>query len=79
MYFDARESNLKQADSASKKALQLDPDLAEAHSARGLAFSLSKQYDAAMNEFEKAILLDPKNYEAPYFYGLALLAQVKWS
>ncbi|MGH9423844.1 MAG: protein kinase domain-containing protein, partial [Thermoanaerobaculia bacterium] len=44
-YFDARESNLKQADSASKKALQLDPDLAEAHSARGLAFSLSKQYE----------------------------------
>jgi len=79
MYFDARESNLKQADSASKKALQLDPDLAEAHSARGLAFSLSKQYDAAVKEFEKAMALDPKLYEAPYFYGRACLAQGKWS
>jgi Flp pilus assembly protein TadD len=76
-YFDARESNLKQADSASKKALQLDPDLAEAHSARGLAFSLSKQYEHARQEFELAMKLDPKLYEAPYFYGRAMLAQGK--
>ncbi len=77
MYFDARESNLKQADSASRKALHLDPDLAEAHSARGLAFSLSKQYDKATEEFETAMKLDPKLYEAPYFYGRACLAQGK--
>ena len=79
MYFDARESNLKQADTASKKALQLDPDLAEAHSARGLAFSLSKRYDLAIEEFETAMALDPKLYEAPYFYGRACLAQGRWS
>ncbi len=78
MYFDARESNLKQADSASRKALQLDPGLAEAHSARGLAYSLSKQYDLAMKEFETAMTLDPKLYEAPYFYGRARLAQGQW-
>jgi serine/threonine protein kinase/Flp pilus assembly protein TadD len=79
MYFDARESNLKQADKASQKALHLDPDLAEAHSARGLAFSLSKQYEEAEKEFETAMRLDPKLYEAPYFYGRACLAQGKWS
>jgi serine/threonine protein kinase/Flp pilus assembly protein TadD len=79
MYFDARESNLKQANTASKKALLLDPDLAEAHSARGLAFSLSKQYEDATREFEKAMSLDSKLYEAPYFYGRAMLAQGKWS
>jgi serine/threonine protein kinase/Flp pilus assembly protein TadD len=78
MYFDARESNLKQADSASRKALQLDPDLAEAHSARGLAYSLSRQYEPAMEEFETAMKLDPKLYEAPYFYGRACLAQGRW-
>ncbi len=77
MYFDARESNLKQADSASQKALLLDPDLAEAHSARGLSFSLSKQYDRAAEEFETAMKLDPKLYEAPYFFGRAYLAQGK--
>jgi len=79
MYFDARESNLRQADKASQKALQLDPDLAEAHAARGLSFSLSKQYEKAASEFEIAMKLDPKLYEAPYFYGRASLAQGKWS
>jgi serine/threonine protein kinase/Flp pilus assembly protein TadD len=77
MYFDARESNLKQADAASQKALQLDPDLAEAHAARGLTFSLKKQFAEATREFEKAMELDPKLYEAPYFYGRACLAQGK--
>jgi TolB-like protein/Flp pilus assembly protein TadD len=77
MYFDARASNLKQADKASLKALQLDPDLAEAHAARGLSYSLSKEYDKASEEFETAMKLDPKLYEAPYFYGRACIAQGK--
>ena len=77
MYFDARETNLKQADKASQKALTLDPDLAEAHAARGLSFSLSKEYDKAAAEFEIAMKLDPKLYEAPYFYGRACIAQGK--
>ncbi|HEX5577520.1 MAG TPA: tetratricopeptide repeat protein, partial [Gemmatimonadaceae bacterium] len=75
MYFDARESNLKQADKASQTALDLDPGLAEAHSARGLSYSLSKRYELAQKEFEIAMKLDPKLYEAPYFYGRACLAQ----
>jgi len=75
MMFDARESNLKQAESASNTALQLAPDLAEAHLAKGIAFSLSKNYGDAEREFEKAMRLDPKLFEAPYFYGRACLAQ----
>ena len=46
-YFDAREFNLRQADIASQKALELEPELAEAHVARGLAVSLSKRFDEA--------------------------------
>jgi len=79
MYFDAREANLKQADKASQTALDLDSDLAEAHSARGLSYSLSKRYEQAQAEFEIAMKLDPKLYEAPYFYGRACLAQGKSS
>ena len=75
MMFDARESNLKQAEAASNTALQLAPDLAEAHLAKGIAFSLSKNYGDAEREFEKAMRLDPKLFEAPYFYGRACLAQ----
>ena len=75
MYFDAREFNLKQADAASLKALELDSDLAESHAARGLAVSLSKRWDEAAQEFETAMRLDPKLYEAPYFYGRARFAE----
>ena len=71
-YFDAREFNLKQADIASHRALQLEPELAEAHVARGLAVSLSKRFDEAEREFETAMKLDPKLFEAPYWYGRAL-------
>ena len=75
MYYDAREFNLKQADYASEKALELEPDLAEAHVARGLAISLSKRFAEAEKEFEIAMKLDPKLFEAPYWYGRALEAE----
>ena len=75
MYFDAREFNLRQADSASAKALELEPDLAEAHVARGLAVSLSKRFKEAEAEFEMAMKLDPKLFEASYWFGRALLAE----
>ena len=50
-------------------SIELDPDLAEAHTARGLSISLGKQYDLAETEFERAIDLNPKLYEAYYFYA----------
>ncbi len=73
-YFDAREFNLRQADIASEKALELAPELAEAHVARGLVVSLSKRFDEAEKEFETAMKLDPKLFEAPYWYARALLS-----
>jgi serine/threonine protein kinase/Flp pilus assembly protein TadD len=75
MYYDAREFNLKQADYASAKALELEPELAEAHVARGLAVSLSKRFKEAEAEFETAMKLDPKLFEAAYWYGRALEAE----
>jgi len=77
-YFDAREFNLRQADIASSKALQLEPDLAEAHVARGLAVSLSKRFDEAEQEFEQAMRLDPKLFEAVYWYARARLSQGRY-
>jgi serine/threonine protein kinase/Tfp pilus assembly protein PilF len=78
-YFDARESNVRQADAESAKALELDPDLAEAHVARAIAASLNKQQDEAEKHFETAIKLDPKLFEAPYFYGRALKSQGRFA
>jgi serine/threonine protein kinase/Flp pilus assembly protein TadD len=69
MYWDSSDDNLNEAEAASRKALQLDPDLAEAHAASGLAFALRKDFVHAQQEFEAAIRLDPKLYEAYYFYA----------
>ena len=69
MYWDSVEDNLNEAEAASRKALELDPELAEAHAAGGLAFALKRNFDQAQQEFEAAIRLDPKLYEAYYFYA----------
>ncbi|HJQ12035.1 MAG TPA: protein kinase [Gemmatimonadaceae bacterium] len=76
-YFDAREFNIRQADIFSRKALELEPELAEAHAARGLATTLSLRYEEAGHEFETAMKLDPKLFEAPYFYARAKRQQGK--
>lgn len=75
MYWDTCQTNLEQASVASQRALELDPDLPEAHVARGLAVSLSKQHALAEEQFQKAIQLDPTMFEARYFYGRACLSQ----
>jgi len=72
MYWDSTEDNLNEAEAASKKALELDTELAEAHAASGLAFSLRKDFANAQKEYERAIELDPKLYEAYYFYARTL-------
>ena len=74
-YFDARESHLRQADLASLKAIELEPELAEAHVARGIALSMGKRFEEAVPEFELAIKLDPKLFDATYWYARARLAQ----
>ena len=69
MYFESSQEELERAVSASEKALVLDQNLAEAHTARGLAISLNLQYEEAEKEFDIAIELNPKLYEAYYFYA----------
>jgi TolB-like protein/Flp pilus assembly protein TadD len=77
MYWDASKANLEGADSYSQKALELTPELAEAHASRGLAVSLSKRYGEAEREFATAIRLNPKLFEAHYFFGRACFQQGK--
>jgi len=74
-WWEASEVHLAEADQASRKALELDPELAEAHTSRGFALSLRKQYDEAREEFETAIRLNPKLFEGYYFYGRACFAE----
>src|SRR5256714_1485734 len=78
MYWDASNANLEEADSSSRKALQLDPDSAEAHTSRGVALTLRRDYLGARREFDNALSLDPKLFEAHYFYSRACLIEGKF-
>ncbi|HSC77843.1 MAG TPA: tetratricopeptide repeat protein, partial [Candidatus Acidoferrales bacterium] len=76
-YWHASEANLKDADEFSRKALDLDPELAEAHASRGLALSLNRRFEEAGQHFETAIRLNPTLFEAYYFYARARFADGK--
>ena len=71
MYFNASNVNLNEARRTSARALELAPELAEPHVSSGIAHCMNQDYKDAETEFEKAIELDPKNYEAWYFFGRA--------
>jgi serine/threonine protein kinase/Flp pilus assembly protein TadD len=76
-YWDASAANLEQAESASRRALALAPDLAEAHAARGFALTLGGSHEEANREFETALRLNPKLYEAYLYYGNSRFAEGK--
>ena len=51
------------------KAIELDPNLAEAYNNRGRAYSELGQYEQALTEYNKAIRLNPNNAVAYYNRG----------
>src|SRR3970282_202712 len=63
------EDVLDEAIAASRRALELAPELAEVHVAHAHVLSLAGEHDAATAAFERAIALDPQLYEANYYYG----------
>lgn len=75
---DSSKENIAKADAASIKAITLDPDLAEAHAARGTALAINSRHDEAERSFENAILLNPGLYEPYYFYGRDCLGAGKF-
>ena len=77
MHAGSRDCDSEQADFMSRRALELDPDSAEAHASRGVACSLKHHYTEAESEFEEAIRLDPTLFEAFYFYARASFEQGK--
>ncbi len=77
MYAGGCETQREQADCASRRAIDLDPESAEAHAARGVALSLKAEYLHAESAFETAIRLNPRLYEAYYFYARSAFVQGK--
>jgi adenylate cyclase len=69
MYFNPSTDYRQEAFKASKRALELDPGLAETHASCGLAYLICEEYTRAEAEFEKALALNPNSFEAYYYFG----------
>jgi len=69
LYFNATNVNREEALRTSRKALELAPDLAESHVSCGIARCMMQDYSGAEAAFEKAIDLDPENFDAWYFFA----------
>ena len=67
--------DVRQADEASRRALELAPELAEVHVARGAALTLTRRYDEAAVEFDAAVRLNPRLWNTYYLYGRMRFAQ----
>jgi TolB-like protein/Flp pilus assembly protein TadD len=75
MYEDPLDKYRIEARKASKKALELDPKLAEAHASRGLALLVSEDFAEAEAEFTTALELNSRLFQAYYYYGRARFHQ----
>ena len=65
------------ADAATRKALELDDSLPEAHLARADFLSFSWKWAEAEQEYRRAIELDPNSATAHYLYAFGLLVPQK--
>jgi len=75
MYAGSQPIHRERADAASRKALELEPNSAEAYASRGVALSLQGAYEEAEEAFETATRLDPRLFEAYYFHARVVFAR----
>ena len=69
MYADPNPTYLEKASEASQRALELAPELAEAHASCGLAHLISDEFKQAEAAFKRAIKRNPRLFEAYYYYA----------
>lgn len=63
------EDNLDEADRASRRAIELAPGSAEAHVSRGYVLSLRGDCPAACAEFERALEVNPRQFDAYWYWA----------
>jgi TolB-like protein/class 3 adenylate cyclase/Tfp pilus assembly protein PilF len=73
--FRSAAETIEEQRAATEKAIELDPELSEAHTSRAqLLFDYEWDWEAAGREFERAIDLDPRNTNARHWYSHYLTA-----
>src|SRR5258708_886089 len=61
------------------RAVEIQPDFAEAHNNRGVVLQELKRWDEALQSFERAVALRPAYADALYNRGLVLLQLRRWA
>ncbi len=79
MYYPTARVDLDEAEAAAETALSIDPELPEAHAARGAVLFLKGAVDAAEKAFVRALELDPRLFEALYLHGRACFQQGRFA
>ncbi len=79
LYYPAASAELDHALEASGRALALEPDLAEAHSAHGSVLYALGDLPGAEAAFLRAVELDPRLFEARYFHARACFQQGRFA
>jgi len=75
LYYPAARADLDRALDASRRALELDPTLAEAHSAHGAVLFAMGDITGAEDAFRRAVDLDPRLFEARYYHARVCFQQ----
>lgn len=68
-HFGHEAEELERALEESRRAVEIAPELAEAHASRGLALHLAGRDEEGEGELDLAVRLDPHLFEAYYFAG----------
>ena len=77
LYFGHGKEAVEAADAASAKALELEPDLADAHASRGFALFLRRDFEGAERHLLRAIELDPRAYDPHYIFGRVCFSEAR--
>ena len=75
LFHEPSEENLRLADESSSRALELAPEVAEAHSARAMTLSTNGRREEAEVHFRRALELDPLSFEANHNFARHRFAQ----
>jgi TolB-like protein/Tfp pilus assembly protein PilF len=74
-WWGSGDADLDEAERASRIAMELSPQLADAHVARGFTLSLRRDYDGAERHFEAAIGINPQLFDAFYLFARSCFAR----
>ncbi|HEX7615463.1 MAG TPA: protein kinase [Thermoanaerobaculia bacterium] len=77
LYFGKGAEAVAAAEASSAKALEVGPDLSDAHASRGLALFLQRKFREAEVHLERAIALDPRLYGPHYIFGRVCFSECR--